>query len=229
MRTLAIALVLVLFAGCGGGGGTGGGGNNTTPLLAPARYFPSPIGARYSYRIVAMDTPLTGDALSEPTYTVQTNPLGPGVYYNLDDSIGQEHGPVFDGFSFVGLARENTGITLPDFTIVAGTAPEVLPANLTHLGQTWSSSFTVQRPGGHQFDIAGTAVAQAVQSVTTGGQTFGNCLRVDVQFSYVNNSLNIPVATGSYWLAPDVGPVLGTMQILGAEVGRVRLAEFTAP
>jgi hypothetical protein len=229
MRTLAIGLVLVLFAGCGGGGGAGGGGNNITPLLAATRYFPSPIGARYSYHIVALDTPLTGDASSEPTYIVQTNPLGPGVYYNLDDSIGQEHGPVFDGLIFRGLARENTGITLPDFTIVAGTAPEVLPANLSHLGQTWSSSFSVQRPGGQAFDIAGTSVAMALQTVTTGGQTFNNCLRVDVQFSYVNHNLNIPVATGSYWLAPDVGPVLGTMQILGAEVGRVRLAEFIAP
>lgn len=234
MRTYSwiVLLVLAVLASCGGGGGNdGGGGNNNVPvLLAPQRYFPSPPGARYTYRAQAPDPPqFFVDTVNDYTYIVEPNPLGAGVHYDLQDFAGGEHGPLFDGLRFSGMAQDTAGTTRLDHGITSGNAPEVLPDGPLRLGQVWFSSFAIQRPAGNPFTLAGSSTLAAVEDVTIGGTRLRDCVRVDVQFSYDHTSRSFPVATGSYWLAPDIGPVLGIMRVAGLEVARATLVSLDLP
>lgn len=106
----------------------------------------------------------------------------------------------------------------------------MLPAVLTGLGQQWASDFSIRNITDHLFRITGSSRLAAVEDLTLGGTTFSDCLRVDVQLSYSHDRGNdgsieqdIPLVTGSYWLAPDIGAVRGVARVAGVTVGEVRL------
>jgi hypothetical protein len=241
MRNSIITLLALALLGCGGGG-VGiilPPGNQQPVLLAAQRYFPSPVGAVYSYRVTSVDENVGLSAFDgeEMTYDVQANPLGAGVYYNLQDNADAVIGPAFNGLRFIGCLKEVGGTTSGDTTVSTGNQPEVLPAVLTGLGQQWQSNFTTLRTNSKHFLLSGTSRLAAVEDVTIGATTLQDCLRVDVQFNYGMdrdgdgvNDLELPTAmTGSYWLAPDVGVVQGVLRIAGVTVCEVRLVSASIP
>lgn len=231
MRLLMLVGALLCLAACGGGGGNGGNNGILPPqFLAAARYFPSPLGARYSYRALSVVDPLFnpfGEATA--TYVVEANPLGAGRYYNLLDQADLRRAPVFDSLSFSGLAEEDTlNFTGSRMTFVTGPGDtaDVLPPVLTGAGQQWPISLRLGAPGGtflSRFNVTGTATLGGLQDVTLGSTTFEDCARVDVSFDYRYLGDLLAGLSGSYFLAPDVGPVLGICRLGGVEIGRVQL------
>jgi hypothetical protein len=238
LLTLTAALGALAFTACGGGGGGGNGVNNPPPgpqFLAPLRYFPSPLGAVYTYRATSLADPLFGLEDTPLQFKVEPNPLGPGVHYNMDETTGLHRGPQFDGLRFTALAEDVQNGTLAlhqVFVSGPGDSADVLPAQLTAVGQQWPLDVRLGSPGGTflaRFTVAGTATLGGVEDITLGGTTLQDCLRVDVSFNYRYLAEILPAFTGSYWLAPDIGPVLGVCRVGGVEVGRVELLRLVLP
>jgi hypothetical protein len=229
-RYLVLGLILACY-GCGGGGGNNPPGGGGPQLLAPARYFPARTGMQYTYRLTALEFPFLPGAIEDLTYNVEANPFGAGLYFNLADVEGADDGPLFNGLRFIGLADEAAGAVRAAAGVdPEANAPEVLPAVLSGLGQTWNSDFSMLNLTNHEFHYAGTSTLAAVEDVTLGSTTFQDCLRVDVQFSQFHDRGNdgvidfeIPLVSGSYWLAPDVGAVRGVARVSGVTVGAVQL------
>jgi len=229
MRKHWIALVLVLLTGCGGGGGGGNAAPQEPELLAATRYFPSRIGSRYTYHLATLQLPFLPGEDEDLTYDVEPQLGGTRQYYNLQDTDGATSGPKFDGLLMLGCDEEIAGFTTPEMDFVSA-KPEVLPATLSGLGQVWFTNVTARRDNGRLFELQGSSLLAAVEDLALGGSTFQDCLRVDVQFSYrffrgvgTLPALDIPLVTGSYWLAPDIGPVRGVARVAGVTVGEVRL------
>lgn len=240
-RHWALTTTLILLSACGGGGGGNPGpGPGPAPvvLLPAARYFPSESGAAYRFGMGALLDPLPPfPVLPDNIYVVEPNPLGAGQYYNVqEDQPGDlgfpTRGPVFEGLRFTGMVEDKSGRAEQRFVTGAGDQADVLPPVLTALGQTWPLDVRLGPPGGtfiSRFHITGAATLAAVEDVTLGATTFEDCVRVDVAFDYSYLNQPIPALTGSYWLAPDVGPVQGVCRSLGVELGRVTLTGLDLP
>jgi hypothetical protein len=228
MRTYAGLALVVLLTACGGGGG--GNPNPSGPTLFPAAtYFPAQIGAKYVYRSSNMADPLfdplEGDDI---TYTVAAGPAGGDVVYNVASDFDTKRSPVFSGLNFTGLVEGGA----PKFVTGAADTAQVLPATLTGIGQQWPINLHLGPPGTtfiSRFSVTGTATLAAVENVPVGSTVATDCVRVDVSFDYSFPGQPIPGLTGSYWLEPEVGPVLGVCRVAGVEVGRVQLISLTAP
>lgn len=225
---VSILLGLVLGSSCGGGGGE----QNPDPgpvFLAAQRYFPSTPGTRYIYRVIFPSSP-PGPEDTQFIYDVVSNPLGGGVYYDLkfSDEAGATdgRGPVFDGLNFAGMLEDKDGQTLSKFVLGTTDTAQVLPPVLSGLGQEWPMEVHLGAdsvPFIFSVQTSGTARLAAVEDVTVDGVTFPDCLRIDVSFGLSSITDNIALASGSYWLAPDFGPVQGIMRVMGAETARVEL------
>jgi hypothetical protein len=239
-RRTALSIALVLLSACGGGGGNPGPGPGPAPvvLLPSARYFPSESGAAYRYGMSALLEPLPPfPVLPDNIYIVEPNPLGAGQYYNVqEDQPGElgfpTRGPVFEGLRFTGLVEDKTGAAVQRFVTGAGDQADVLPPVLTGIGQSWPIDVRLGAGGTpfiSKFHITGAATLAAVEDVTLGATVFEDCVRVDVALDYSYLNQPIPGLTGSYWLAPDVGPVQGVCRSLGVELGRVTLTGISLP
>lgn len=234
LQATALALgIILLNSACGGTNNPGPGpGPN---FLAPVRYFPSQPGATYTYE-QSGDEMFPGDPNFRFTYTVEANPLGTGVYYNLSlsfldtpgSSSTQNRGPLFNGLDFTGMAEEKAedAETTALFALEGTDTAQVLPPALTAIGQQWP--IAVHLSGGSPLNnivLTGTATLANIEDITVNGHAFSDCLRVDVDFGLTSRTDDFALISGSYWLAPDFGPVQGVMRIAGLEAARVELTD----
>lgn len=229
MRNAILTIMLTMWlTACGGGGPVD---NNPDPgkpgkpvpgkVLQAGRYLPSETGKVYTYQPGTILAPLAAGETGPMVYTVEPSPFGNGVYYNLTETKDARTGPVLDGSKCLGLAGEYSGETrwntVPS---LIGGVP-ILPGNMA-LGESWEVSTKIGNPGDPYLPVSGTCKLAAVETVTVRGNTYADCLRIDVAVNYMHPSVPV-VLTGSYWLCPDTGLVKAVAKVAGIEAASVEL------